>query len=46
MYVKGHHITFCVDFDESRNNSFFTGVQKRILTIQAMESNYKKYASV
>ena len=30
VYVKGHRITFCVDFSESRSNSFFTGVQKRI----------------
>ena len=31
MYITGHRRTNPIDFGEHRTNSFFTGVQKRIL---------------
>ena len=31
VYVIGHRPTYCVNFGKFKNNSFFTGVQKRIL---------------
>ena len=31
MYIIGHRLTYRVDFGEFRFNSFFTGIQKRIL---------------
>ena len=46
MYFIGHRSTYCVEFDEFRINRFFTGVQMKSYTLQPMESNYKKYASV
>ena len=31
MYIIGHRPRYCVEFGEFMINSFFTGVQKRIL---------------
>ena len=47
MYIVGHRPTYCVEFGEFRINSFFyRSTKKNFYTLQPMESNYKKYASV
>ena len=47
MYIIGHRPTKCIDFGELRISSFFLQEHKiNSYTLQAMESNYKKYASV
>ena len=48
MFIIGHRQTNCIDFGECRMNTlfFFTGAEKNSYTLQPMESNCKKYASV
>ena len=41
MHIAGHHWANPIDFGEYRMNSFFTGVQKRILTHGVMAYGVK-----
>ena len=44
-YITSHSWTNPIDFGEYLMNSFFTGVQKRIIILRPMESNSLKYSS-
>ena len=47
MNITGHYRTNPIDFGEYHMNSFFTGVEKRILThYRILEPNYLKRSSI
>ena len=47
VYIIGQHPTYCVSFGEFNIDSFFTEMQKKnFYTLQPVDSNYKKHASV
>ena len=47
MYIIGLRPTYCADFVEfSIYNFFYSSNKKNFYTLQPMESNYKKSASV
>ena len=42
MYIIGLRPTYCVEFDEFRLNSYFTGAQKKVLYITAYRVKFFK----
>ena len=46
MYTIGHLSTYCVEFGEFKINSFFTGVQKRILKYYGLWNQILKWVIV